>query len=315
MPSTSAGRVDPLLTTIGAGYRNTGYIADRILPIVTTAEVSARYPVWGKEAFRVTKDNANPKSAVNEVEFEYSTSAYTCEGHALSHFVPNAQTFTSPPFNELQDATDLVMDKLLLNREKAVADYVTSASYVPNSDSPSTKWDAATTAIIAYIEARKDAIEARCGVRPNRLVIGQDVLTKVKVSSELIDRVKYTQRGMLTTQLFAELLDLDEVIVSTALYDSANEGQTFVGARVWPAETGLLYYAPTGAASIKTPSLGKLLYWTGAPGAVGGVQVLRTDVPALVRGTHGGTLVGGVHYYTPVITASDCAERLTNLLT
>jgi hypothetical protein len=52
------------------------------------------------------------------------------------------------------------------------------------------------------------------GFRPNKLVLGNDVYDALVEHADIIDRIKYTQRGVATREILAELFHVDEVLVA-----------------------------------------------------------------------------------------------------
>ena len=54
------------------------------------------------------------------------------------------------------------------------------------------------------------------GFAPNVCVMGAYVMKSLKQHPDIIDRIKYTQRGIVTEDLIATLFDVDELYVSYA---------------------------------------------------------------------------------------------------
>lgn len=308
MPSSS-GYVDRLLTEWASALQPQGLVGDLIAPRVSVPDQAGKYKIFGAESLRLRVDTATPTSEIHEIDYEWSTGTYYAGGHALEHFVPRRNMDFE---GEYQAATDLVMEGVLLNREKAIYTLMTSATAIPASDTPGTKWSASSTDIASWLYAQGNAVAAKVGVRPNTLVIGSDVLAVLLENTALLDRVKYTQAGILTPDVLGPILGIDRVIVAGAVAATSNEGATSVAAAMWPAETGVLYYstpAPTG----RSADAVKTLVWNGeGGGAQQGVEVRR--IPDELRGTHGGEWVRAVLYYDHVVTNAAAAIRLTNLL-
>jgi hypothetical protein len=240
-----------------------------------------------------------------------------------THFVPAANDEDRPPFNELQTATDTVMQGIQRNLDNHIFAAITDTSVVTQTDAAGTAWDDGSVTIgtiVEEFEGNKDVVQLACGHRPNVLVIKPAAWNAFRAAPAFTDAIKYTQRGVLTTELFASLLDVDRVIVPRTLYDSVDEGQTASGAFMWPAACHALlcYVAPNNGGNMHVPSFARTFVWTGAPGAIEGVQIQTANVaPGVVagRGTHGGTEVIATMYYKTVVQAASAATRLTGLYT
>jgi len=277
MPSAVNARVNKLLTDLAIGYRNPEYVAESIAPMVTVSERGGLYAVFGKENWRRRSDSADRTGEINRIDWEYSKSPYYCNGHGLKRPVPNLKD-EQAPFNEQAEAVDNVVDGILLNRELAVYDWVINASNVTNSDSPSTKWDGTTPKILAYLESRREVIRKRCGRKPNTFTVGADVWAAIASDSDLLDRIKYTQTGLVTKAVIEGMTDM-EWVIPTMVYDSANEGQTPVGADGWAAETGVLSYKSPAGSGSSTPDSFKMFVW--APAGGGSVSYKQLTLPTI----------------------------------
>jgi hypothetical protein len=112
------------------------------------------------------------------------------------------------------------------------------------------------------VKTRKETIRAATGITPNCLLIDAATYASLTECASVLDKIKYTQKGVLTADLLAAILDLEEVIVAGAMTSSAKEvkaGTDFTAAPVWSNTTtkgmGFLFYRPPSA-GLKTPAAG-----------------------------------------------------------
>lgn len=309
MPSVANTHVDQMLSNLAIGYRNDLFVAEQVAASIVVPDQSGYYGVFGRESWRPRDLTVTNSSDIPEVDYEVSKSTYYCGLHAAKKFVPGISDASGVFQNELMQTTDYLTDALLLEREKGVYDWVTSASNVTNSDSPSTKWDGTTPAIIKYLESRRIAVRKRCGRKPNVLLMGDDVWAVVANDGEILDRVKYTQTGRVTEATLQGLTDL-KILVAQVVYDSANEGQAVVGADLWPAETALLAYQTPGGSTMGTPDSFKLFNWQ-----LAGMGIQVSQIPDEVKGYAGGVWVKAGMCWDIRTTCNESAERITNILT
>ena len=104
------------------------------------------------------------------------------------------------------------------------------------------------------MEARIETIRKNTGFRPNVLTLSANNLPEIKQESSVLDRIKYTERGIVTAPLIAAMFELDECLIGDAIYSSAEEteaGDDFTGVNVWEktADKGsaFLFYRPSRA--------------------------------------------------------------------
>lgn len=320
MPSPENVHVDTLLTAWGVGFdqEEAGFVADRIMPIVPVEQQSDKYVVWGKESWRTVDDLATPRSVIREIDYEVSSTTYTCDGHALEVFIENARN-EDPPHNKLRDAVYLLSKQLHLNREKAVIDAAVATGASATASATVAWGSTGTTTIVQDVDTWKQTVRNTIGSYPNVAVMGPDVLRVLKTCAEIRNYLQYSVGGVVTEQLLASLFGLDEVLVSTAAYDSARKGQTFSATGVFPASTFLLFRRPGSSRDrngrtmtrLRDPGWARMLYWVGPESGKTGVQFTRFPDPR--QGTHGGVVVKGRHYYAPVITSDVAAIKATVL--
>jgi hypothetical protein len=96
----------------------------------------------------------------------------------------------------------------------------------------------------------------------------------MKEVDALLDKIKYTQRGVLTKEMIAAMLDLDEVLVGSAIYSDAEEvlaGTDFNAVDIWTVTAGkgmgFLFYRPQriGLKSLCAGLQARIAYENGSP--------------------------------------------------
>jgi len=176
----------------------------------------------------------------------------------------------------ISDTILLISDKIDRFREKLVADTIFGASdkygaiswggATSGGSNPSggagfwAKTDTTNTFITDILNAKK-AILAKTGLLPNTLMLDYGTFTALMNAQVILDRIRYTQTGIITEQLLATMLQLDNVVVGKAIYTGDKEtkaGTMTTSAYIWdPSNQGkaFLFYRPA-AAGLKQVSPG-----------------------------------------------------------
>lgn len=257
--------VDPVLTNCAIAYQNAQMIAPAIFPEVPVAKQSAKHFVYGKDRFRLNENKRGTGAQSNEVTLSLTTgNAYYCEDHALKMFVSDEDVENAEiPNAPFQDASEFLMDQHLVNFEKEVADLVTSTANLTSNTtlSGTDQWsDYTNSSPLTDIETGKATIFSNIGVNPNTAIISKTAWDKLKHHPELLERIKYSQKGQITTDLLASFWEVDRVLIGGAYYNSAKEGQTDATSQIWGKDVVLAYVAPRVAPKIMT--LGINYKWT-----------------------------------------------------
>jgi hypothetical protein len=72
-----------------------------------------------------------------------------------------------------------------------------------------------------------------------------------------LERIKYSQKGVVTADLLASIFEVDRVIVAESLYNTAKKGQTVSLSRVWGKDCLLAFVSPRPG--LKQVSLGFIM--------------------------------------------------------
>lgn len=259
------------LAYVSIAYRNRNYIADRVFPIIDGVDPKAKIARYVKGAwFRDEAGIRGPGGRaargghpidfinINTVEYAFAKEVTDEDRRYLS-------AANAPPLQPDQDAIEFCADKIDLKKERRMAALISGSiwSGVTGEDAAGL-WapNDATNTFISDVEARIETIRSNTGVRPNVLMLSANTLSSIKQLDAVMDRIKYTERGIVSAPLIAALFDLEEVLIGDAIYSTANEkadGSDFTSANVWEKNAGkgaaFLFYRPARP-GLKTPSAG-----------------------------------------------------------
>lgn len=251
--------VDPALSNVSIKYTNDTFIADIVLPMVKVAKQTGKYYIYDKSNLRIDKTNRAAGSAANEIDFGVApTGTFACDDHALKGFVADEiQDQADAALNPLVDETETVTEKLLLDRESNAATLLTSTSNLTQNTTlaNTAQWsDYNNSDPIGDIRTARTTIHQNTFKKPNTLIMSKLVWDTLVDHPAIIERIKYSQLGVVTAELMARVLQVEKIVVAEAGQNTAVEGQTDVLAYVWGKHAIVCYIAPK--ISIKMLTLG-----------------------------------------------------------
>lgn len=261
--------IDPILTTVAQGYRNAKFIGSALFPAVPVDQRGGKIVAFGKEDFMIYRTARAPGTNTPRVQFGYSSAPYALEQHALEGQVPFEQMQDArqvPGIDQGQLAVRKVQNIIGLRLEKAQADLATTAANYPTGNkttlSGTAQWsDYTNSNPSANIETAKEVIRSKIGLRANVVEIGAAVFSVLKQHPAIIDRIKYTGRDVVTTELLAALWGVDRVVVGDAVY--ASDAGVF--SDVWGKFVVVAYTDTTGLMDMGVPTFGYSYQLRGYP--------------------------------------------------
>jgi hypothetical protein len=244
--------VDTLLTNISVQFRNTQFVAETIAPVLFVDHRTGLYFVYDTANLRQENDLRSGKSGTAVVDFGLTKTQYgPLAEHALKSGIEKDEMDEfANPYDPKIDHTNTVSDRMLLNKEIALATVMASTAVITQNQTNSggQQWsDYANSDPFGDIQGAIDTVLENALMPANTLVLGYQVWSKLKNHPDLIDRVKYTQFGKMSTDALAALFDLDQVIIAKAVYNTAAEGLTPSNAFVWGKNAWVMYVPPTPA--------------------------------------------------------------------
>jgi hypothetical protein len=290
LPSMQNVVIRGALQQVSIAYRNPFYIGDNVFPIINGLNTQTRILKYNKGPwFRISADYRAEGTTAKRGDYSLDTANIDPRQVAIGKSVTDELFFASNepgnlPLQPIQEALIYSADQIDLFKEKLIADTIfgtsdqfgalTWADGVSGGKDMAGAWADKTSAntFVSDILAAKKSIQKATGQVPNTLIIDYATFLALQETQPILDRIKYTQTGVVTEGLIAALLQLDNVFVGKAIYNSAKEtkGETvFTPLNIWEKNQGkgsaFLCYRPA-AAGLRTPSVGYQyrLLWDGA---------------------------------------------------
>lgn len=300
-PTTTDVHVDAALSQISIAYKNAGYISRDIFPQVQVAKQSDKYFVWTKDSwFRNHVQIRAPGAVFPEGGLELSSVQYVANVYDLAFPLPDEVLANQDPAIDLATAgAEWLADQFLLNEEiQWAADHFVTGVW-GTSNTPGNNWDDFESGDpITDVLTAKQTIKTNTGVFPNTMVVGQKVWDEgLKEHPLLLDKYKYTQKGVLTEDLVASALGIDRLLVGSASQNTAKEGATFSASNIFGSNALYLYVPPS--AGLMTPAAGYTFVW---PIDNGGLDV---QVSRIREDNRKRDLLMALHAWDQKITGSD----------
>lgn len=284
--------VPPILQNVSVQYRNPIYVADRVFPMIENCPPEAKVARYLKGAwFRDEAQMRGPGGEAARGGYPIDFLDVVPKEYAFAKEVTDEDRETAgaqggPPLQPDMDAIAFATDKILMKREIVTAALIKATSWsgqAAGGEDAEGLWAAGSgNTFLADVKARIGTILSNTGLKPNCLLIDVGTYMSLTEEATILDKIKYSDRGVLTADLLASILDLDEVIVAPAVYSTAKEtkaGTDFTAARIWEVNAtkgmGFLYYrAPNPG--LKAPSAGYICRSGLFPGGVR-VQTWREE--------------------------------------
>lgn len=239
---------DPVLSGVSVAYKNENYLAETILPVFPVSKQFGTFYRYDKSAFRRAKALRAPGGKANEVGFGLTTDTFTTQDHALKEKIPfevieQAESALNPESDSVENVTEMLM----LDKEMALAAILSNTAIITQNVtlSGTDQWsDFDNSDPFGDIRTAIAAVQAAIGRRPNTLVFGQAAFNVLIDHPDVVDRVKYTNGTGITADMIARLFDVKQVLVGSAAYETADEGQTSSLGYVWGKHAWAMYIEP-----------------------------------------------------------------------
>jgi hypothetical protein len=258
--------IDVALTNISVGFPNNEFVGNRLFPQVTVQKQSNKYYIFGREAWSTHLDVRAPGTEANEIPgYVVSTDSYFAVEHSLQIAVTDEERDNADsPFSPDEDGTYLVTQKILLGREVLMKNLVTTtANFATNyftTLSGTTQWsDYVNSNPISDFRTAIRQINSGLFTDPNTAVIPYQVISILEDHPDFIERIKYSERGVMTPDIIGAILGIPNIIIPMAGQNTAAMGQTPVLGYLWGKDVVIAWVPPNPG--LKIPAFAYEIVW------------------------------------------------------
>ena len=285
-PTQSDLHVNVPLTNVSVAYipKQSDYIATDIFPKVPVQKQSDIFWKYSKSDWRRTDVvRRAPGTESAGVNWNLTTDTYYAEVFAVHKDIDDqVRANADSNFNLESDATKFITNQLLLKREldfvgthlastSGWATTYTGVASGENNTSSFRQWNDVASDPLGDIARWVINFRQLTGYAPNTLVLGPYVMNALKNHPDLIDRIKYTQRGIVTEDLVQSLTGIAKVKVMWAtqtavaqINDTVTQDQlaTYAFISDSAGKSAWLGYSAPGP-SLMEPTAGYTFTWNG----------------------------------------------------
>ena len=253
--------IDPILTQLAQGYKNTDGVATFFAPAVSMSVRAGRTLTFGKEAFAAQSFLRAPGTNIQKISNEFGTRSFSLRQEAISWQIAeeiaaeakngaaaiDLRAYAAKDAaNRLQQSWEVqVAEKVLDITQYESGNVLDLATYNSGAD----QFNSPTSDVEVLIDDMKEQVRSQCSVYPNKMVLSPDAFNALKRNKRIRD---FMQRGVLINEkTLAEIFGLDEIRVARRLKLNQETGEL---ENIYN-NVALLFYHPSGATDGFTPAL------------------------------------------------------------
>lgn len=293
MPTQADLHINVPLTNVSVAYmQQTGdYIASKIFPKVPVQKQSDLYWKYSKSDWRRTDvQRRAPGTESPGVGWNVTTDSYFAHVYAVHKDIDDqVRANADSNFRLDSDASKFITNQLLIKRDidwcaKYFVTGVWGTEYTGVASGPTgtqfLQWNQASSDPLSNVSSWLVSYRQLTGYKPNFMVIGANVMTALQNHPAILDRIKYTQRGVITEDLIAAFFGIDNLLVAYATSTSVaqvNDLVTQDAAATYSfianPKSVLIGYSPSSP-SLMTPACGYTFTWNGySAGNTEGIRI------------------------------------------
>ena len=289
MPSQSDLHINVPLTNVSIAYMQAAntYIADKVFPRVPVQKQSDLYWKFSKSDWRRTDvEKRAPSTESKGVGWNMDSDSYFAHVYAVHKDIDDQlRANADSVFSLDRDSTQFITNQMLLKRDidwnnRYFKPGVWETDLVGGTDFG--KWSDAGSDPIGDVQKLVIDFRKLTGFAPNIMVFGAHTMAALKQHPDIIDRIKYTQRGIVTEDLIATLFGIDEIYTTYAtvatgpqIPDAVEQDKVATYDFINDSKSAMMLYAPKSP-SLLTPSAGYTFTWNGyAAGNSQGIKIKR----------------------------------------
>ena len=213
--------VDRVLTNFSVAWvqGTNDFISSKVFPRLPVDKRTDRFEVYNRGQWRTDAGvfKRAPGTESRGISFNKTKDTYYVDPFAV-HYDIDDQTLAEAddPLQLPREATQLITNRLLLHKEKDWHEnfFKTGVWDLEKTPTGPDLWDDVASDPIAQVAEWVDEFTLLNSKAPNTMVIGVDVWRALKNHPDLIDRIKYTQKGIVSADLIGSAFEIPTILVS-----------------------------------------------------------------------------------------------------
>lgn len=254
--------IDPVLTNLARGYTNNQYVSSAIFPVVEVAKEAGKIPLFTMESFKIYNTERAIRAKSNRINPEDRNEVdFVLTEHDLEYPVDYREA-QEDIFPTMAHAAFVVTEGIMLRREKLAADMAQDDANYPAGNkitlAAGDKFTNPASDPFAIFKNANEAVRMKIAKRPNTCLMGASSYAALRNHPAILDRIKYTQKGIVIPDLLKSLFDFDTLVIGDSVY-AADDGTL---SDVWSDNVIVTYIPPRQtdvARSVYEPSFGYTL--------------------------------------------------------
>lgn len=307
--------LDAPLSALSVAYSQNAadFVAGRVFPNINVSKQSDKYFIYDKASFfRDSMRKRGPGEESAGSGYTLSNTTYFCDVWALHKDIADQdRANTDSPLDQDRDAVEFLTQQALIRKEvQWVSDYFTTGVWATDNTTATDWSDYVSSDPVGDIDVAKETILTSTGQsRGLKLTMGLQVFNRLKNHPDIVDRIKYTSARVVTEEVLAGLMGVEEVLVAKAIVDSVSEGKTSSPALTHGKHALLTVVAKNPG--IKTLTAGLTINWTGlAPGFSGqGVAIDKFHIRE-----RNSDRIEAMMAFDQKVVASDCGYFFSSIV-
>lgn len=284
LPTQEDVHVNELLTEIAVAFIQSDekFVATKVFPRVGVMKQTGLFAQFDRGDFmRPEMKIRRPMTESAGGGYRVTTtSSYACDVWSLHKDVSNQEKANqSDPFNaDKNAATYLAMQDLLTREAQFATNFFTTGLWTGSTTGTDlaagtdfTAWDNVASTPIEDVNDQMAEVESNTGQLPNVLVINRRSWFGLKNHPDIVDRIKHVSKESITTDMVANLMELERILVSGGASNTAGEGLTATTDYQIGNHALLAYAAPNPDPF--GPSAGYTFAWDGLEGGSDAVRI------------------------------------------
>lgn len=255
--------VDPPLSTIAVEYGKGEFIGEQIFRTVESNKYTARYFVYAQGTNRAVDYTWQQGTDRPMADWDIESKTVIIDEHAPTDTITDKiRNDADPPLQLEIDTANNLTKEVMTEFELAVATKATTQANYPSSNRAQLtgldQWSDPNSDPLDDILVGIQAIALQVGVGPSRmgLAMGHQTATQLFQHATILDFFKRQGIKLPNAQALAPLFSLQEVLVGSAVYNSAKKGQSVTQAWIWGKHAVLYVIPPGGRPGVKTMQYG-----------------------------------------------------------